>query len=269
MAKAANIVTVRSAAVAPSVCGQAWARVLSNASGLTELSLYGSTNLQNLRSAYTVQPNETVTDQELYIHAELSSQPTLLTQLRTLNVYGLDLSAPSMFKGDKHLLTSLLKVLPQPVDELCICYSNMYLVDRMDIAAFVNHGHIVWDGSETGLNDLPSDEHPVSEVETPFPTPPAPPQQHQQMALQGGNGFDWDLGFDLGADDAADDAADADADAFLDEEAALWDELDEYEDDMEGERRVLAPIQHEVRDVRGRERQRRPRRAVVEEDRAP
>ncbi|KZV75720.1 hypothetical protein PENSPDRAFT_647017 [Peniophora sp. CONT] len=179
MAKAANIASVRRIAVAPSANTQPWARVLSMASGLTDLTIHGAMNLCNLHQACTVAPNGGVGDHVLYLHSEMSSQPALLAGLKTLNVYGLDLSGSSMYNGDKFVLISLLGALPTRLDELCICYSNMQTIDRLVIAPFVNHGHIVWDGSEQGLGNLPSDESAVAEVETPVPFSLAP--QHVQV----------------------------------------------------------------------------------------
>ncbi|VDB96693.1 unnamed protein product [Peniophora sp. CBMAI 1063] len=191
MAKAANLSTVWHAAVAPSAATLPWARVLLNAASLYELSVCGSDNLRNLRTALTVKENDPVNEHDLYIHAEMSLLPAL-PRLVTLNVHGLDLSGSSIHFGDKHVLIAVLKtLLPRRVDEVCVCYSNMRDVDRLDIMPFIESGHLIWDGCKRGLEHLPEDPSVKSNIEIPVssapnPEAPLPAPVLQQVNVQAG-----------------------------------------------------------------------------------
>lgn len=166
--KAANADDVQFVAAAPMSWKTPWVRLLGHLSAVSSLSLYGPTVLLNLWSACSHMGKDLV--RSPYSFRQFDD--TLLANVRTVAVYGLNLnphlqSEPPthfiysvagatwpeyVFNGarqmDQHeLLMCLLCALPHKLDQLYVCYCDARPMDISILRFLVEKGNVVWDTS--------------------------------------------------------------------------------------------------------------------------
>lgn len=176
IAAAINMRNVRRMAVAPLFREVPWVRMLGRFPVLSELTLYGPAVMLNLRDAYAS------VEGKVPSYALRGFTAPGLEHLTTVNVMGLDLARlrpeplqppsslaqrnprrlqgfgrPPLWVNSQHdALSQLLATLPQPLDELCISYSDACLSDITPLQFLVKGNNVIWDGSVHGCASLPS-----------------------------------------------------------------------------------------------------------------